>query len=53
MKLRLKTRDLVDLIVTRNYKEFQAKYSLSRKNLKSLKESLKNGKWRIADRCAE
>lgn len=51
MKLRLNVKDLVDLIVTRNYKEFQVEHSLSRKKLNSLQKALKNGKWRITERC--
>jgi hypothetical protein len=51
MKLRLKLKDLVDLLINQNYKEFRTKYSLTRKNLISLNQALKSGKWRIAERC--
>jgi hypothetical protein len=48
MRLRVNMRDIVDLILTQNYREFQEKYSLSSRNLHSLKRALKKGKWRIA-----
>lgn len=53
MKLRLKIGDIVDLIVMHNYKGFQEKYALSRKNLNSVQQALKNGKWHIVEECAK
>jgi hypothetical protein len=53
MKRRLKIRDLVDLVITRNYKEFQAKYPLSRKNLNSLKQAPEKREVAYSQGCAE
>jgi|GEM_PF-3299823 len=47
MKIRVKIRDLVEMLVFQNYEAFAEKYQISQENVKLLIEALHNKNWRV------
>jgi len=47
MKIRVKIRDLVEMMVFQNYEAFAEKYQMSQENLKLLIDALHNKNWKV------
>lgn len=48
MKIRIRIRDIIDMIIFGEYKGCMARYDLDQKKLKLLRQALINGRWKVA-----
>ncbi len=49
MKVKIKIRDLVRFLTSKDYGEFVAKYNYDSDFILRIQKALKEGKWRISD----
>jgi hypothetical protein len=53
MQLRLKVRDVIDILLMKDYKKFSREYGLNRKKINSIQKALKEGNWKVEGRAAK
>lgn len=45
--MRLRIKDLVEMLVTRKYDDVISKYNLNKAHIRKIEESLRKGRWRV------
>ncbi len=53
MRLRLKVRDVINIIIMKDYKKFSEEYGVNRKKINSLQKALREGNWKVEGRMAK
>ncbi len=53
MRLRLKVRDVIDIILVKDYNKFSREYGMNRKKINSLQKALREGNWKVEGRAAK
>ncbi|MFQ5975292.1 MAG: hypothetical protein ACE5J5_03125 [Candidatus Hydrothermarchaeales archaeon] len=48
MKIRIRIKDIIDMIVFGEYRRCMARYDLDQKKLKLIRQALINGSWKVA-----
>jgi hypothetical protein len=46
-RLKIKAKDLVDMLILKNHLAFMTKYNLSRDELMKIKARLRKGRWEV------
>ncbi len=47
MKIRVKIKDMVEMLIFQDYKSFSEKYHISSENIKLIIDALYNKKWKV------
>jgi anti-sigma28 factor (negative regulator of flagellin synthesis) len=53
MRLRLKVRDVINILIMKDYKKFSKEYGVNRKKINSIQKALREGNWKVEGRVTK